>query len=159
MKKCLIILEWVWTNDEMCARMLCSHSWLDSHTSHLFTQVSFSEQSRHEIALLSLQNMVGRPVDMYPDPGLEKLSAVYHFRQWGCVYAGKLNNTQEQSQALECNCLHSSLSEDSKAPFKSLPASTPKQLLHAACSLNIRRIIPSRGFACKSSVSQAERVY
>lgn len=76
MKKCLIILGWVWTNDEMCDRALCSHSCLDSHPSHLCIQVFFSEQSRHEIAFLSLQNMAGRQGDIYPDSGVEKLSEV-----------------------------------------------------------------------------------
>lgn len=42
----------------------------------LLTQVSFSEQSRHEIAFLSLQNMAGRQGDIYPDSGVEKLSEV-----------------------------------------------------------------------------------
>jgi len=42
----------------------------------------------------------------YPDSGAEKLSGVHHFRQRGCAYASKLNSAQEQSQALECNCLY-----------------------------------------------------
>lgn len=128
MRKRLIILGWVWTNDEMCTRVLWSHSCLDSHPSHLCVQVSFSEQSMHEIAFLSLQNMAGRQGDIYLDPGIEKLSGVHHFRQWGYVYAIKLNSAQKQSQALECNCLYSSLSEGSQACFRSLPCSIPQTI-------------------------------
>lgn len=155
MKKCLIIWGWVWIDDETRARELWSHSCLDSHPSHLYIQVSFSEQSRHAIAFLSLQNMVGRQWDIYSDRGAEKLSGVHHFRQWDSVYASKLNSAQDQSQALECNCLCSSLSEGSQECFQSLPASTPKQLLDMVWGLNILGIVPSRAFACRSSILQA----
>lgn len=50
MRECLIVLRWVWTNDEICARAVWSRSCLDSHSSHLCIETSFSEQSRHEIA-------------------------------------------------------------------------------------------------------------
>lgn len=159
MRKCLNILGWVWTNDEMCARALWSHGCLDSHPSHLCIQVSFSERSKHEIAFLSLQNTVGRQVDIYPDSGTEKLSRAHHFRQWGYIYASKLNSAQEQSQALECNCLYSSLSEVPQACFQSRLASTPKQFLDRIWGLDIPRIVPSGDFAWMSSDLQAERVY
>lgn len=79
--------------------------WIVSHSSHLCIQASFP-RAWDSLSLTSEDSWEAREY-IYPDPGVEKLPGVCHFRQWGYVCVSKLHSAQNNLMhwnAIVSNC-------------------------------------------------------